>query len=81
MNKAQERKKLKGLSKRAQALYARLKQGRFYKGWGMQKIPKAMSELTGAGLVQLGGRVAVITSCYVPVRGFKPLRCEEWPED
>jgi len=78
MNAKQEADRLATVSKRAQKLYARINNyGRFYRAYE-KNIPKAMQELLDAKLIQTGGRVNVIISCYVPVRGFRPLRLEDW---
>lgn len=72
-----ELKKLKLVSPRARALYARVKKGRWHDTLSA-KTPKAMKELEGAGLVQISGRVAKIQLAYVPVEGFLPFRTESW---
>lgn len=78
MSKASEAKRLEGVSIRARKLYRRLKdEGRFYRAY-REDTPKAMAELEAAGLVGISGRVNVITACYVPRRGFKTFKMEEW---
>lgn len=53
------------LSKRAQKLYQRLIDGKFYKAY-LPSVPKAMYELEKAELVGIAGRSPVIEACYVP---------------
>lgn len=72
----------KPLSKAAQKMLTRLRQGAWYP-WEPNKIPKAMQELIDAGLVGSCGRVKSIIRCWVPI-GFQPAKQEvypkEWPE-
>jgi hypothetical protein len=71
-------KKRPQLSKRAQALLARVRDpGRFYV-WRPEHESAAMRELMDAGLVVRQGRVNQIVACYVP-KGTKPLRMEQFP--
>lgn len=78
LTKAREAKIVATLSKRAQKLFHRIKdEGRFYRSFRVD-TPKAMTELVEAGLVGESGRVNVVIRCYVPRRGFKPFRMEEW---
>ncbi len=80
MTAAKEATLLAGVSVRAQKLYRRINNdGRFYDAYPAagQEV-KAMQELIDARLIQVGGRVARIVSCYVPVRGFKPCVLESW---
>lgn len=66
------------LTKRAQALLARIRSGAWYVPYA-GKTPKAMDELLAAGLVEIGGRVAVMYLAYVPT-GTKPFVREQYPE-
>lgn len=70
-------KKQPQLSKRAAALFERVKNGDWYPAYSLD-TPKAMQELIDAGLVMQTGRVQTIVTCYVPVKGFKPLQFERW---
>lgn len=78
MSSRQQDKILATLSKRAQRLFDLIRnEHRFYKSY-QKDTPKAMQELVLAGLVGEAGRVNVIVRCYVPMKGFKPFRMEEW---
>lgn len=68
---------MKKLSRRASQLLARVEEGKFYKLHD-PKTPKAMQELIDAGLVGLAGRVELVVVCYVPVKGYKPFKMEEY---
>lgn len=68
------------LSKRAEKLYARLKEGRWYRAYA-NDTPAAMKELVDAGLVQIAARVNVSEACFVPTKGFRPMRREDWDRD
>lgn len=57
------------LSKRAEAMLERLKQGHFYK-WDPNTTPAAMKELQAAGLVGTAGRVETVVRCWVPAEGY-----------
>ena len=72
----------KPLSKRAQELLARLRQGRFYKV-GASDTPRAMAELEESGLVGKMGRAEVISLCYVHKdhTPFVPDRAPDEPTD
>lgn len=67
------------LSKRAQALYERVRQGRFYRTYDA-KLPAAMSELIEAGLVTQTMRVETIVACYFPANGYTPYAPESFVE-
>ncbi len=68
------------LSKRAEKLYARIKDGRWYPAYA-KDTPAAMQELVDAGLVHHGGRIARAVLCFVPSAGFVPMRQEDWDRD
>lgn len=67
----------KQLSKQAEKLLERVKQGRFYRPYG-DRLPKAMAELEKAGLVTTTGRVVVIELAYVPTQGYTPYVKEKY---
>lgn len=66
------------LSKRAEKMLERLKQGHFYK-WDPQTTPEAMKELQAAGLVGTCGRVETVVRCWVPAEGYIPYVSEVLP--
>lgn len=68
------------LSKRAQNLLRRIKEGRFYPTHH-PNTPKAMQELIDAKLVVTCGRVEVVRRCYVPAKGYRPYKPEVLPID
>lgn len=65
------------LSAGAVKIYNRMCKGAFYFAYD-PKTPKAMQELIDAGLVTRAGRATQLRSCYVPRKGFKPLRLEDF---
>jgi hypothetical protein len=77
MTPRQKEVAIQNLSPRARKLYDRVLNGAWYKAYDTT-IPKAMAELTTAGLVQIGGRVKTMESCFVPT-GTKPFRLEQYP--
>lgn len=68
------------LSKRAEKLLARIKDGEWYPAFA-KDTPAAMQELVDAGLVHHSGRVARAVLCFVPTLGFKPMQYEDWDRD
>lgn len=66
------------LSKRAQALLARIRAGDFYR-IASANTPKAMAELIEAGLVGRMGRVETIVTCYV-AKGHMPFLMDCAPD-
>lgn len=58
------------LSKRAQKLLQRIRDGRFYMTGG--RVPQCMSELERAGLVTVCMRPMVFVAAYVPTDGYAP---------
>jgi hypothetical protein len=76
LSKKERAKRVARLSKAAAKMYARIREGHFYKAY-TDNIPRAMKELESAGLVKPAGRVVVIGAYYVPddCRGFN---CESW---
>ncbi len=65
------------LSKRAEKLWERICDGEFYPAYS-EREPKAMRELVDAGLVSVCVRVQTIVACYVPRRGYKPFKQEQY---
>lgn len=65
------------LSKRAEKLLGRICDGHFYRAYSKHE-PKAMRELVDAGLVSVCGRVQTIVACYVPRKGYKPFKQEQY---
>ncbi len=65
------------LSKNAEKLLARVKEGRWYMAYE-PGVPKAMKELEDAGLVRIVGRPMVIAAAYVPAKGYVPYRGEKF---
>ena len=72
-----EQEALAGLSKSAAKLYARVREGHFYRPYD-ERCPKAMKELEMAGLVTATGRITQIELCFVPVHGYKPFEMEKF---
>lgn len=66
------------LSKRAEALLARIRSGDFYRV-DSATTPKAMAELIDAGLVGRMGRVETIVACYVS-KGHLPFTADRAPD-
>jgi hypothetical protein len=71
---------ISSLSKRAQKTYKKLLEGKFYKVYD-DHTPLVMQELIDAGLVDMSGRIETIVLCYVPKKGFKPLKQESWDHE
>jgi hypothetical protein len=78
MTPRQKEVAIQNLSPRARELYDRVLKGKWYKAYDAT-IPKAMTELTSAGLVTVAGRVKVIEACFVPT-GTVGLRLEQYPK-
>lgn len=66
------------LSKAAQKMLKRLREGKFYV-WAKEP-PKAMLELQAAGLVGTAGRVETIVRCWVPIHGYKTFTPEQFQD-
>lgn len=66
------------LSKNAQKLLARVRDGAFYFAFDA-RTPKAMEELVTAGLVGTCGRAVELRACYVPA-GYE-ARSERYPDE
>lgn len=65
------------LSKRAQKLYARVCEGRWY-GAHTKSVPAAMAELESAGLVTTVGRPMIVALAYVPTTGYRAYESERY---
>lgn len=68
-------------SKRAKDVMARLLDGKFYAVYDFYGVagPKALKELSAAGLIKQQGRVKVLERCWVPY-GTTEVTLEKFPE-
>jgi hypothetical protein len=65
------------LSKRAEKLLERIRQGYFYRAYA-NDTPKAMQELLDHGLIRIGGRVQTTVAAYVALN-HRPFVMDEAP--